>query len=381
MYPASAADESRRSKTPEIRPARKIRGSECIGKIKGCLLSAALFYLYERDYSIAPERNKLVSFLLFAIVRLVLAFFRLVPRQLGRRMLNVLAAFAWYVDARHRHVARVNLTIAFPDWPRKERDRIARRSFQNVAQNLLEVAKLSSITRAGISAVARYDPDCGLNNFEAARAKGRPILYLTGHFSAWELLPAAHALYGHPLSFVTRPLDIPPLEGYLLRTRQSCGNIVISKRNAARQILASLKRGESVGILADHNTITLEGEFVELFGIPAPTTTSLALLAMRTGATVLPGYLTPLREGYYWIKFLPPLELARSGDRDRDVITNTRMFNEVLEQIIREQPDSWLWGHKRWKYQPRGNPQDLYKLTQEELLRFVEKGRTEKKAP
>lgn len=303
----------------------------------------------------------------------------MIPRKLGRRILNALAFIAYYLDARHRRIASVNLTIAFPDWQGKERDRIARRSFQNVAQNLLEVAKLSSITRAGISSVAKYDPECGLNNFEAARARGKPILYLTGHFSAWELLPTAHALYGHPLSFVTRPLDFPQLESYLMRARQSCGNIVISKRNAARQILAALKRGESVGILADHNTITLEGEFVELFGLPAPTTTSLALLALRTGATVLPGYLTPLRKGCYWIKFLPPLELIRSGDRDRDVLANTRMFNEVLERIIREQPDSWLWGHKRWKYQPADNPQDLYSLTREELLQTLGKSRSAKR--
>ncbi len=306
--------------------------------------------------------------------------FRAVPRRPGRRILSVLGALAFYIDAKHRRIARTNLTIAFPDLPQKERDRIARRSFQNVAQNLLEVAKLGSLTGSRIASVARYDSECGLNNFEAARARNRPILYLTGHFSAWELLPAAHALYGHPLSFVTRPLDIAPLERYLVRVRQACGNVVISKKNAARHILASLKRGESVGILADHNTITLEGEFIEFFGLPAPTTTSLALLAMRTGATVLPGYLTPFRNGYYWIKFLPPLDLLRSGDRDRDVRTNTRLLNEVLERIVREQPESWLWGHKRWKYQPAGNPQDLYRLTQEELQSFVQKVRAQRKS-
>jgi KDO2-lipid IV(A) lauroyltransferase len=311
------------------------------------------------------------SYLVYALTRFILFLFRIAPRRFGRSILNGLAAIAYHLDATHRHIAEVNLAIAFPEFDRSKRDRIARRSFQNVAQNLLEVAKLSSLNRDNIGSLVRYDPDCGLNNLEAAQVLGKPILYLTGHFSAWELLPAAHALYGHPLSFVTRPLDSAPLEKYLAKVRQSCGNVVISKKNAVRQILGFLKRGDSVGILMDHNTITLEGEFIDLFGLPAPTTTGLALLALRTGATVLPGYLTPMRQARYWIKFLPPLELIRTGDKDKDILENTRMFNQVIERIVRDQPESWLWGHKRWKYQPADNPQDLYSLTAEELQRFL----------
>lgn len=317
------------------------------------------------------------SYLIYLLTRLVVAFFRIIPHPLGRRILNVFASLAFCFDSRHRHIARANLTIAFPNLSPIERDRIARKSFQNTAQNLLALAKLSFLTRDNIASLVQYDPECGLNNFEAAQAKGKPILYLTGHFSAWELLPAAHALYGHPLSFITRPLDFGPLEEYLLRIRQSCGNVVISKKNAVRQILEILKRGDSVGILADHNTITLEGAFVDLFGLPAPTTTGLALLALRTGATVLPGYLTPMRQGRYWIRFLPPLELVRTGEKNRDILENTKIFNQVIEAIVREQPESWLWGHKRWKYQPAGNPQDLYSLPLDELQRFIDAKRLE----
>ena len=58
---------------------------------------------------------------------------------------------------------------------------------------------------------------------------------------------------------------------------------------------------------------------------------------------------------------------------NRDLEVNTRRFNEVLEKIIREQPESWLWGHKRWKYQPDGNPQNLYGISQNELSRFLDR--------
>jgi KDO2-lipid IV(A) lauroyltransferase len=125
----------------------------------------------------------------------------------------------------------------------------------------------------------------------------------------------------------------------------------------------------------DQNTHPHEGIFVDLFGLPAATTTGVALFALRTDATVLPGYLTPMRQGRYRIKFLPPLDLVRTGDRARDVLENTRLFNLVLERIIREQPESWLWGHKRWNCQPPGNPQDLYRMSWPDLEAFLEKNR------
>jgi Kdo2-lipid IVA lauroyltransferase/acyltransferase len=283
----------------------------------------------------------------------------------------MLATGAYYLDFRHRHIARVNLNIAFPELSQPARNRIARKSFQNTAMNLLEISRLPDLSPDNISSLVAYDSEFGLNNYRTACSKGKGILYLTGHFSAWELLPAAHALYGYPLSFVTRPLDNAFLDRYMRMLRESKGNRVITKKNSARPILKDLKSKGTAGILIDQNTSLQEGLFVDFFGIPAATTTGMAFLALHTDAPVLPGYLMPMCNGRYTIKFLPPVEIVRTGDMQHDLEAGTRKFNEILEQIIREQPESWLWGHKRWKYQPPGNPQNLYKLSQQELEEFL----------
>jgi KDO2-lipid IV(A) lauroyltransferase len=285
----------------------------------------------------------------------------------------MLATGAYYLDFRHRHIARVNLTIAFPQLSQSARNRIARNSFQNTAMNLLEISRLPDLTPDNISSLVAYDSEFGLNNYRTACAKGKGILYLTGHFSAWELLPAAHALHGYPLSFVTRPLDNAFLDRYMRMLRESKGNRVITKKNSARPILKDLKSKGTAGILIDQNTSPQEGLFIDFFGLPAATTTGMAFLALHTEAPVLPGYLTPTRNGRYTIKFLPPIEVLRTGDMQHDIEAVTRKFNVILEQIIREQPESWLWGHKRWKYQPSGNPQNLYALSQQELEQFLKK--------
>ena len=311
------------------------------------------------------------SYLPYALSRMLLGLLGSLPRPAAAKLLDFLASLTYLLDAKHRHIAQVNLKIAFPELSNHQRNRIARVSFQQTARNLLEVCRMSRLSSSNISSLVDYDLECGMNNYAAANARGKGILYLTGHFSAWELLPAAHAFYGYPLSFVARPLDNPLLERYVYRARTKSGNTVISKKNASKEILKALKSGGAVGILMDQNTGTLDGIFSDLFGVPAPTTTSMALLALRTDATVLPGYLVPKQGNRYTMKFLPPVELVRTGDTNRDVEINTRAFNAILEKIIREQPETWLWGHKRWKYQPPENPQDLYRLGSKELDRFL----------
>jgi len=324
-----------------------------------------------KKYSIARERHKLLSYLIYALVRLATFILHILPRPLGAATIKILATGAYFLDSRHRHIARVNLKIAFPQLSQPARNRIARKSFQNTAMNLLEISRLPDLTPGNISSLVGYDEEFGLNNYRTAFAKEKGILYLTGHFSAWELLPAAHALHGYPLSFVTRPLDNVFLDRHMRLLRESKGNRVITKKNSARPILKDLKSKGAAGILIDQNTSLQEGLFVDFFGIPAATTTGMALLALHSEAPVLPGYLTPMRNGRYRIKFLPPIELVRTGDMQHDLEAGTRKLNEILEQIIREQPESWLWGHKRWKYQPPGNPQNLYGLSQQELEAFL----------
>jgi Kdo2-lipid IVA lauroyltransferase/acyltransferase len=312
----------------------------------------------------------LESYLLYLISRLTLSAIRLLPRSSALQVLNALASLTYRVDRVHRRIAHANLNIAFPELSDKEHQRIARASFQQTARNLLEISHLPELTRDEIPDLVQYDPEYGLNQYERARSGGKGVLFLTGHFSAWELLPAAHALYGHPLSFVTRPLDNAPLERYLRKARESAGNTVIYKKNSVRHILSKLKAGGDVGILMDQNTFLQEGVFANLFGMPAATSTSVALLALRTECPVIPGYLTPGADGRYTIKFLPPVELVRSGDTIHDIRVNTQLFNQILEGIIRQQPETWLWGHMRWKYRPEGTP-DLYRLSLADLRTYV----------
>jgi KDO2-lipid IV(A) lauroyltransferase len=122
-------------------------------------------------------------------------------------------------------------------------------------------------------------------------------------------------------------------------------------------VLKALRRNEAVGILFDQNTTGSEGVFAEFFGIPAATTPSIALFALRTGAAVVPGFLVwdeALKK--HRLRLDPLVELVNTGDLDRDVLENTTRFNRILEDYVRQYPDQWLWIHRRWKTRPDGEP-------------------------
>ena len=197
----------------------------------------------------------------------------------------------------------------------------------------------------------------GEENYVAAERRGKGLLFLTGHIGAWELAPFAHARYGHPLRFLARAVDNPRVDALINCYRSLPGNAPIEKNRAAREILRALDCGGAVGILADQNTLPGEGVFVDFFGVPACTTSGVARMALHTGAAVVPGYViwdNAVRK--YVLRFEPEIELARSGDIERDVLENTACFTRVLENIIRRYPEQWVWVHKRWKTRPPGAP-------------------------
>jgi KDO2-lipid IV(A) lauroyltransferase len=143
---------------------------------------------------------------------------------------------------------------------------------------------------------------------------------------------------------IVRALDNPRIDALVERYRTRGGNRMVEKRESARVILKALARNQAVGILIDQNASPENGAFVDFFGIPACATTGLAKLAAHSGAAVIPGFaLWNETEHCYVLRFYPPLPMT--GDAARD----TARLQKQLEAVIRDNPDQWLWIHRRWK--------------------------------
>jgi Kdo2-lipid IVA lauroyltransferase/acyltransferase len=276
------------------------------------------------------------------------------PRPLSRAFAIGLAQLVYLLHFRLREVGMRNLAMVFPEKSVAERKRILRGVFTSLGRQLAELCQFPRYTPENIDEVVVYD---GLENYERAYARGKGVLFLTGHFGGWELSAFTHSLHGHWLHVVMRPMDNPYLDRLLQRYRTMYGNKTVAKDDFVRGLLAAMKAGETVGILMDTNMTPPQGIFVDFFGIPACTASGLARIALRTDAAVVPGS-TIWDEGLqkYRLRFDPALDLVRTGDLEADIAANTQMFTKVIEDYVRKYPDQWLWVHRRWKTRPEGQP-------------------------
>src|SRR3990167_217774 len=126
---------------------------------------------------------------------------------------------------------------------------------------------------------------------------------------------------------------------------------VILKKNAMKEILKCLKRNKFVEILREQNTSRDEGIFVDFFGKKACTTPVIAILTLRTGASVIPTFIIREDAGKIRVIFEEEVEIIPSSDYRKDIEKYTAIFTKIIESVIRRYPDQWLWLHRRWKTQ------------------------------
>ena len=273
------------------------------------------------------------------------------PRPLARAAGISIAWTVYLLHGKLRRVGMRNLELAFPEKSRGERKKILRGVFTSLGRQIAEVCLFPKYTRENVSKTVVYE---GFENFERALARGKGVLFLTGHLGAWELSAFAHSLYGYPLNIVMRPLDNPYLDRLAREYRTMHGNKAVDK-DFARGLIAAMRKGQTVGVLMDTNMIASQGVFVGFFGISACTASGVARIALKTDAAVVPGFTIwdPVLQKYR-LRFDPPVELVRTGKTEADVVANTAKFTKVIEDYVRKYPDQWLWVHRRWKTRPAG---------------------------
>jgi KDO2-lipid IV(A) lauroyltransferase len=273
---------------------------------------------------------------------------RALPLPVVRRVGEGLGLTFYLVDAVHRRIALANLRVAFPKKSADECRVIAKSMFQHFGRLLLELLKYASLSREQQMALVDWE---GEERVRLALAQGKGILFCTGHFGFWEQQALAHALKFEPMAVMARPLDNPKLHNLLEAVRTSNGNEVVYRRGAVRKALRLLAEGKGVGILIDQHMTSADAIYVDFFGRPAATTSTLAALAIRTGAPVIPLFAFPLTGGRYRMIYEHPVEPPAQDSEDA-VRELTQRCTDVLEMHVRRHPELWLWMHRRWRDAP-----------------------------
>lgn len=261
---------------------------------------------------------------------------------------TVLGLIFYTVDRAHRRVALTNLEQCFPNRSASERSAIARATFAHFGQVLLKLLTFSALTPEQMLERAEYEGD---ERVRLAYARGKGVLFFTGHFGFWECQALAHAVQLRPIGVLARTLDNPRLNVLLEQIRTATGNHVIYRQGAVRRVLKTLAAGEGVALLIDQHMHSPDAIWVNFFRRPAATTSTLAAIAMRTGAAVIPVFAEPLPGGRYKFIYEPPVEPPAADGPDA-IREFTQRCTDVLEMHVRKRPQLWLWMHRRWRDAP-----------------------------
>jgi KDO2-lipid IV(A) lauroyltransferase len=281
---------------------------------------------------------------------------RALPERAAHRLASGVADRLFARGGRRRGAALANLALAYPELSPEGRLEIARASWLHTAWAMLDAVRARRFSDGELRRRVRFEH---LERIEKALARGRGALILTLHFGSIELALLAAPLWGVPLTVIARPFANPWIQRDLARQRSRTGTRLLDHDRAMARALRSLREGRCVALLNDQYARRRGGVLAPLFGARCFTAPGVALLALRSGAPVLPFY--TVREGPERHRgvVLPELELERSGDLRRDVARATARANQALEEIIRLHPEQWLWSHRRFRRSP-DLPADFY---------------------
>ena len=297
--------------------------------------------------------KKAVWFLEYCLVVAVTFPFALMPRRMALRAGECLGAALFLLWGSRRRIAIDNLNGAIERGALKidgDPGRIILEHFKGLGRSLVEVLKIAYGFGGGIIRDVVIE---GVDNYRRACEKGLGVIIVTGHCGNWELAAIAFGSRIQTANIVARPLDNPFVNRFVERYREGRGNRLIYKKGAIRNILSALKRKESVAILIDQYVIDSEAVITEFLGKRCHSMKAPAVLALKTGAPVIPVFVR--REGgVHHVEFGEEI-LLEKGEGEETIRLNTARILGYVEDYIRKYPSQWLWIHRRWKG-VRGEP-------------------------
>jgi KDO2-lipid IV(A) lauroyltransferase len=281
-----------------------------------------------------------------------------VPRRILRAVGSFGGLLGYLVDRRHRRITLDNLARALGDeYDAAGLRRVARDCWRHFGRITIDSFYFPRLTAESVSRLVDVE---GRAYLMEAWARGKGVLIFSGHFGHWELAAIVNGFVGVPLALIARPLSNPGLERMLADLRSVSGNRIVYKRNAVRAAIKALREKMAVAIMIDQDA-RQQGVFVPFFGRLASTTPTLARMALRTGAPILPVSCVPIAGDRYRLVIGPEIEVRSDADPESEVLRVTAECTAILESWVRMRPELWLWMHRRWKTRPDSesrNPPD-----------------------
>lgn len=283
----------------------------------------------------------------------------ILPSSIINIVLSGLSRFSYRFSKKHHQIINANLDLAFDNaLPQKEKDKIGIRTFYNLLQTIIGIIKRDEISEEDLLNHITFINE---NIVWDALKQERKIIFITGHYSNWELLaPALATKFGFTLSAVGRRLNSKLMHQILVKNREQFGVEMIDRQGAMKRMIKALRENKAVGLLLDQSLYEHQGALkVDFFGKNAGHSPAASVLGRMFNATLIPVFISTDDYEHYEVKFYDPLPILHTDDKEIDILQMTQAQADIIQKVIEEKPEEWFWVHKRWKtYHP-----ELYKKT------------------
>ncbi|KRT15311.1 lauroyl acyltransferase [Pedobacter ginsenosidimutans] len=271
----------------------------------------------------------------------------LLPLSLLFFFARLLYYLLYYVIGYRKKVVRQNLTQSFPEKSLTEIKTIEKKFFRYLAELIFEIIKMTSISKAETLKRVKFT---GLEQLETHFKTGESVLACTGHYGNWELGTLALGLSISAKTMVIyKPINNKIFETWFDCMRTKYGNVFIAMRQTLRG-MATYKNEPTLLCFASDQSPTREETkyFVDFLHQQTAALLGVEKIAKSTKRPIYYFKVSVVKKGYYHVEVLPMC--LDPANMDEFAITNLHF--KFLENIIKEQPQYWLWSHKRWKFKP-----------------------------
>jgi KDO2-lipid IV(A) lauroyltransferase len=232
-----------------------------------------------------------------------------------------------------------------PEATEKEISDTARRCFRNYLRLLVDFARATRMDAAITEAQVR---GTGWEHLDEAFEHGKGVLLVGTHLGSWEVAGVILANRGYRVNAVSETLGNERINRMATRSRSERGIRLIPMEYALKRAYGALRQNEAVGLVTDRPLPEEEGTLVEFFGQRIAWPTGPAVLALRTGARMVTGYLVRSEDEGYVGEILPAIKVESTGDSDADVQRITQAVVRIQEELIRRYPDQWFMFRRMW---------------------------------
>ncbi len=277
----------------------------------------------------------------YLAIRAMIRLIRCLPYNLVIYVFRFIGIIVWLVDPFHRKVATIQirsaLGIANP-W------RLVLKMFMNWTEMMVDTIRYAFMSDEEIRSRIVVE---GKEHMDEAQASGRGVMMITGHISNWEVMGHMNKVMGTQFCIMADIRKDPKLEVIVNDIRVRCGATILPPTGTFHLLVDELRKGKTIGMVIDMRGDQKDDLFCDIFGLPAPSKSAPASIALKGNALIIPVYAIKQKGAYHWY-FAKAVDAAQFGDGDEAIQKLSDFMQSWVASVAGEHPEFWFWQYSRW---------------------------------